>query len=160
MKYLKKFNESDMVYQIWNQFMDTIKECFIEFEDNGWYWSSGSEHPKSSKRFSLDWPPHFNCIMLSQKEYDKLVSSPQSSAQNRKEYIDWTGRITSDGEVIWDTKDLIDKKFVDITEGNILEEAENFLVAVKRIQQETGNEFYFSYNNRGGDLKIIIQGRV
>lgn len=153
MKYLKKFNESEMVYQIWNQFMDTIKECFLEFEDNGWYWSSGSEHPNAAKRFSLDWPPHFNCIML--KDGYEYVP-----AQNRKEYIDWTGRITSDGEVIWDTKDLTDKKFGDITEGPISEEAENFLVAVKRIQQETGNDFYFSYNNRGGDLKIIIQGRV
>ena len=153
MKYIKRFNESDMMWQIWNQFMDSIKECFLEFEDNGWYWSSGSEHPNAPKRFSLDWPPNFNCIML--KDSHEYVP-----AQDRKEYIDWTGRITSDGEVIWDTKDLTDERFGDITEGPILQEAENFLVAVKRIHQESGNDFYFSYNNRGGDLKIIIQGRV
>lgn len=158
MKYLKKFNDNhdqymNMMYQIWNQFMDSIKENFLEFEDKGWYWSSGSEHPNASKRFSLDWPPEFNCIML--KEGDEYVP-----AEMRKEYIDWTGRITSDGEVIWDTKDLTDKKFGDITEGPILEEAEDFLISIKRIQQETGNDFYFSYNNRGGELKIIIQGRV
>lgn len=153
MKYLKRFNESDMMWQIWNQFMDSIKECFLEFEDNGWYWSSGSEHPNAPKRFSLDWPPKFNCIML--KDSHEYVP-----AQDRKEYIDWTGRITSDGEVIWNTKDLTDERFGDITEGPILQEAENFLVAVKRIHQESGNDFYFSYNNRGGDLKIIIQGRV
>lgn len=154
MKYLRNFNESESsMYGNWNKFMDTIKECFLEFEDVGWYWSSGSEHPNAPKRFSLDWPPEFNCIML-KDDYEYLP------AQWRKEYIDWTGRITSDGEIIWDTKDLTDKRFGDISEGPIYEEAQDFLVAIKRICEETETGFYFSYNNRGGDLKIIIQGRI
>lgn len=155
MKYIKKFNEEfkSIESQIWNQFMDTIKECFIEFEDKGWYWSSGSENLSSPKRFSLEYPPHFNCIML--KENDEYVP-----AELRKEYIDWTGRITSDGEIIWDTKDLTNKEFGDIKDGPIYDEAEDFLTAVKRLQSESGLDFNFSYNNRGGEMKIIIQGRI
>jgi hypothetical protein len=155
MKYLRKFNEDfeNMTYQIWNQFMDTIKDCFIEFEDKGWYWSSGSENPNSLKRLSIENPPHFNCIML--KEGYEYVSS-----ELRKEYIDWTGRITSDGEIIWDTKDLTNKEFGDITSGPIYDEAEDFLTAVMRLQSESGLDFNFSFNNRGGEMRIILQGRI
>jgi hypothetical protein len=142
----KSFENVDMMNQIWNQFMDTIKECFIEFEDEGWYWSSGSENPNS-------FAPHFRCIML--KENDEYVP-----AELRKEYIDWTGRITSDGEIIWDTKDLTNKEFGDITDGPIYDRAEDFLTSVKRLQSESGLDFNFSYNNRGGEMKIIIQGRI
>jgi hypothetical protein len=155
----KSFENVDMMNQIWNQFMDTIKECFIEFEDEGWYWSSGSENPnsfapyQSIKRFSLEYPPHFNCIML--KENDEYVP-----AELRKEYIDWTGRITSNGEIIWDTKELTNKEFGDITDGPIYDRAEDFLTSVKRLQSESGLDFNFSYNNRGGEMKIIIQGRI
>jgi hypothetical protein len=55
---------------------------------------------------------------------------------------------------------LTDNDIKDITEGPMLEEAENFLTAVKRIQSETGLDFNFSYNNRGGEKRIIIQGRI
>ncbi len=155
MKYLKKFNEEfkSIENQIWNQFMDTIKECFIGFEDDGWYWSSGSENPNSPKRFSLEYSPHFNCIML--KENYEYVPS-----ELRKEYIDWTGRITSSGEIVWDTKDLTNKEFGDITSGPVYDEAEDFLTAVKRINADSGLDFNFSYNNRGGEMRIIIQGRI
>jgi hypothetical protein len=153
MKYLKKFNEEfDMMIQIWNQFMDTIEECFVEFEDAGWCWSS-KDYQNTIKRLSLDQPPHFNCIML-KGNYEYVP------AELRKEYIDWTGRITSDGEIIWDTKDLTDKEFGDISEGSLYEEAESFLTAIKRINADSGLDFNFSYNNRGGEMRIIIQGRI
>ena len=41
MKYLKSFNES-MENQIYQQVLDSIKDCFQEFEDNGWKWSTSS----------------------------------------------------------------------------------------------------------------------
>jgi len=37
MKYLKSFNES-IENQIYQQVLDSIKDCFQEFEDNGWHW--------------------------------------------------------------------------------------------------------------------------
>ena len=80
--------------------------------------------------------------------------------KDRKDFIDWTGKITSSGEIVWESKDLTDSKFNNITEGDLMEEAEDFLTAVKRIQQETGLDFNFSYNNRGGERRIIIQGRI
>ena len=40
------------------------------------------------------------------------------------------------------------------------EEAEDFLVAVKRLQSEIGIGFEFSYNNRGGEKRIILQGSI
>ncbi len=153
MKYLKKFNES-VEDQIYNQVLDTIRDCFLEFEDNGWYWISKAIYPDSEGSGISVWnSPNFNCRMLQKQD----VYVP---AKDRKEYIDWTGRITSDGKVIWETKDLTDNEIKDITEGPILEEAENFLTAVKRIQSETGLDFNFSYNNRGGEKRIIIQGRI
>ncbi len=176
MKYLKRFNESDMMWQIWNQCMDSIKECFLEFEDNGWYWSSGSENPNAQKRFSLDWPPNFNCIMLTEEE----VYQPS----DRRDLLDWTGEINSDGEITWDTKELKGHNLAPISGNNRAflfskatwsmseekeefkegskerEEAEDFLVAVKRLQSEMGIGFKFSYNNRGGEKRIVIQGSI
>ena len=155
MKYLKRFNESDMMWQIWNQFMDSITECFLEFEDTGWYWSSGSEHPNAPKRFSLDWPPEFNCIML--KEEDDYEHIPTEL----RDYIDMTGDINSDGEINWITEKMDFNDETLVKERNrIKEESDNFVTAIKRLQGETGNDFRFSYNNKGGDWKIIIQGRV
>ena len=70
------------------------------------------------------------------------------------------GEVKSNGEIKWETKDLTDDKFKDLIDGPVLEEAENFLVAVKRLHDDTGLDFYFSYNNRGGERRIIIQGRI
>jgi hypothetical protein len=42
----------------------------------------------------------------------------------------------------------------------ITQEFDDFLVAVKRIQAEIGVDFKFSYNNKGGEWRIIIQGAV
>jgi hypothetical protein len=150
MRYLKRFNES-MEEQIYQQVLDTIKDCFQEFEDNGWHWiidpSSvyGGEQPGISVYHS----PQFNCRMMHKEESDPRNWGKK---KDRKDFIDWTGKITSDGEIVWESKDL--------TEGDLMEEAQDFLVAVKRIHDDTGLDFNFSYNNRGGERRIIIQGRI
>jgi hypothetical protein len=144
MKYLKKFNEnSDIIDQIYNQFLESVEECFIEFKDIGWFTSQES----------VFYPPHFRIIMFEPEEEYIPVHS-------RKEYIDWTGEITSSGEIIWDTKELSHVHLGEITNGPIFDLASDFLIAVKRLNTETGLDFKFSYNNRGGSEKIIISGRI
>ena len=143
MKYLKSFNESieDQIYQ---QVLDTIKDCFQEFEDNGWHWISDVSYPGISVWHS----PQFNCRMMHKEESD-----PRNWTLNKNPYeknIDITGEIKSDGSINWEMNE-------DETDS---EDGKDFLVAVKRIQQETGLDFRFSYNNRGGERRIIIQGRI
>lgn len=68
MKYLKKFNES-IEEQIYDQFLDTIRDCFLEFEDNGWNWHGltfrGLTNATNHNCISVIGynNPHFNCIM-------------------------------------------------------------------------------------------------
>ena len=152
MKHLRKFNES-VEEQIYKQVLDSIKDCFQEFEDNGWYWVSDVSYPG----ISVWQNPNFNCRMMNKEESDPRNWGKK---KDRKDFIDWTGKITSTGEIVWESKDLTDSKFNNITEGDLMEEAQDFLVAVKRIQQETGLDFNFSYNNRGDEKRIIIQGRI
>jgi hypothetical protein len=156
MKYIKKFNES-FEDKIYDQFLNTISDCFLEFEDNGWYWCG----LMNSDSISIPGynNPHFNCIMKEPK------NSYTYEPPEIRDYIDWTGEIKSDGEIKWDTKELqgynsMIERRDDIIRGSIKEEAENFLVAVKRINSESGLDFRFSYNNRGGEKRIVIQGRI
>ena len=93
MKYLKKFNEN-IEEQIYNQVLDRIKECFLEFEDNGWYWIKDVSYPGISVYES----PKFNCRMMTKED----VYQPS----DRRNLLDWTGEINSDGEITWDTKEL------------------------------------------------------
>ena len=166
MKYLKKFNES-IEEQIYDQFLDTIRDCFLEFEDNGWIWHGLIVSTRFLIDDSISMPgynnPHFNCIM--RKPENSYTYEPPEI----RDYIDWTGEIKSDGEIKWETKELKGynsrtsvelRRRDDIIKGPIKEEAENFLVAVKRINSESGLDFRFSYNNRGGEKKILIQGRI
>jgi len=143
MKYLKSFNES-IENQIYQQVLDSIKDCFQEFEDNGWYWVSDVSYPG----ISVWQNPNFNCRMIHREESD-----PRNWTLNKDPYeknIDITGEIKSDGSINWEMNE-------DETDS---EDGKDFLVAVKRIQQETGLDFRFSYNNRGGERRIIIQGRI
>ena len=143
MKYLKSFNES-IENQIYQQVLDSIKDCFQEFEDNGWYWVSDVSYPG----ISVWQNPNFNCRMIHREESD-----PRNWTLNKNPYeknIDITGEIKSDGSINWEMNE-------DETDS---EDGKDFLVAVKRIQQETGLDFRFSYNNRGGERRIIIQGRI
>jgi hypothetical protein len=150
MKYIKKFNES-IEHQIYNQVLDTIKHCFLEFEDNGWYWITNYMNPDSISVYN---PPNFNCRMIMKE--DEYIHSGL-----RHVYIDWTGEIDSDGNITWYSKELSDDDgFGDIKDEKIKEEAEDFLVAVKRIQADIGLGFNFSYNNKGGEKRIIIQGSI
>jgi hypothetical protein len=143
MKYLKRFNES-MEEQIYKQVLDSIKDCFQEFEDNGWRWISDS-YPGTD--ISIWSNPNFNCRMMNKEESD-----PRNWRTLKKDdrHIDITGDIKSDGSIDWESN-------IDETDG---EDGKDFLVAVKRIHDDTGLDFNFSYNNRGGERRIIIQGRI
>jgi hypothetical protein len=152
MKYLKRFSENldesssneSIEEQIYNQVLNSIKDCFQEFEDNGWHWISDVSYPG----ISIWQNPNFNCRMIHKEESD-----PRNWTLNENPYeknIDITGDIKSDGSIDWEMNE-------DETDS---EDGKDFLVAVKRIQQETGLDFRFSYNNRGGERRIIIQGRI
>ena len=143
MKYLNRFNES-MEEQIYQQVLDSIKDCFQEFEDNGWHWISDVSYPG----ISVWQNPNFNCRMIHKEESD-----PRNWTLNKDPYeknIDITGEIKSDGSINWEMNE-------DETDS---EDGKDFLVAVKRLHDETGLDFNFSYNNRGGERRIIIQGRI
>jgi hypothetical protein len=149
MKHLKRFNES-VEEQIYKQVLDTIKDCFQEFEDNGWHWiiDPSSVYGEEQPGISVYHSPQFNCRMMHKEESD-----PRNWTLNKNPYeknIDITGEIKSDGSINWGMNE-------DETDS---EDGKDFLVAVKRIQQETGLDFRFSYNNRGGERRIIIQGRI
>jgi len=158
MKHLKRFNES-IEEQIYKQVLHSIRECFLEFEDNGWNWiiSPTSVYGREQSDISVWQNPNFNCRMINKEESDPRNWGKKNDSGF---FIDWTGKITSDGEIVWESKDLTDSKFNNITEGHLMEEAQNFLVAIKRIGDKTGLDFNFSYNNRGGESRIIIQGRI
>jgi hypothetical protein len=163
MKYLKKFNEN-IEEQIYKQVLDRIKECFLEFEDNGWHWISDVSYPGISVWHN----PQFNCRMIPKEE--------AYQPSDRRDLLDWTGEINSDGEITWGTKELKGHNLTKVDINNKAtwsmygeefkegskerEEAEDFLVAVKRLQSEIGIGFKFSYNNRGGEKRIIIQGSI
>ncbi len=143
MRYLKSFNES-IENQIYQQVLDSIKDCFQEFEDNGWHWISDVSYPG----ISVWQNPNFNCRMINREESD-----PRNWTLNKDPYeknIDITGEIKSDGSINWEMNE-------DETDS---EDGKDFLVAVKRLHDETGLDFSFSYNNRGGERRIIIQGRI
>ena len=138
MKYLKRFNDS-MEEQIYNQVLDSIKDCFQEFEDDGWYWESSSYD-----RLSYHPIPHFKYIM--KKREDEYITFNEWEKNDRFEF---TGSMDSNGDIKLD-----DKK------GKETEEYQDFIIAIKRLQEEIGLDFKFSYNNLGGDKRIIIQGRI
>ena len=135
MKYLRRFNES-MEQQIYQQVLDTIKDCFQEFEDNGWSWQVSSDDNLSYHPI-----PHFKYIM--KEKEDKYIHS-----SSIKEF-EFTGSIDSNGEI-----SLVTKK------GKETEDYQDFLVAIKRLHDETGLDFEFSYNNLWGTDRIIIQGKI
>ena len=152
MRYLKRFSETldesssneSIEEQIYNQVLNSIKDCFQEFEDNGWHWISDVSYPG----ISIWKNPNFNCRMMHKEESD-----PRNWTLNENPYeknIDITGDIKSDGSIDWEMNE-------DETDS---EDGKDFLVAVKRLQDDTGLDFSFSYNNRGGERRIIIQGRI
>ena len=152
MRYLKRFSETldesssneSIEEQIYNQVLNSIKDCFQEFEDNGWYWISDVSYPG----ISIWKNPNFNCRMMHKEESD-----PRNWTLNENPYeknIDITGDIKSDGSIDWEMNE-------DETDS---EDGKDFLVAVKRLHDDTGLGFSFSYNNRGGERRIIIQGRI
>jgi len=142
MKYLKRFNES-MEEQIYNQVLDSIKDCFQEFEDNGWYWEAPSDDSLSYHPI-----PHFKYIMK-KREMDDYISY-----QNGYKRFEFTGEINSSGDISWEKRTTT--RAVNFSS----EDYQDFIIAMKRLHDETGLDFKFSYNNLGGDYRIIIQGRI
>ena len=71
MKHLKRFNES-IEEQIYKQVLDSIKECFLEFEDNGWHWiiNPSSVYGGEQPGISVYHSPQFNCRMMTKEESD------------------------------------------------------------------------------------------
>jgi hypothetical protein len=150
MKYLRRFNES-MENQIYQQVLDSIKDCFQEFEDNGWKWTQASDeawnlvNPNLQRNgFSYHPAPHFKYIMRERED----VYVPFNKSEKNKRF-EFTGSIDSNGEILWE-----DKK------GKENDEFQDFIIAMKRLHDETGLDFRFSYNNLGGDKRIIIQGKI
>lgn len=172
MKHLKRFNENQEDYaihirKVYQQVLDTIKDCFIEFEDNGWVWNGTLLDSKSISVWNF---PNFNCRMMSKE--DTYIPSEAAT-----EFVDMNGEISSNGEITWRSQvmefgdnpsiDVMTKKEAELERAEqekrrnkIKGEFDDFLVAVKRIQSEMGVDFKFSYNNLGGEWRIIIQGAV
>jgi len=175
MKHLRRFNENTEethdyaihIRKVYEQVLDTIRECFAEFEDNGWHWITSPTYPFSISVWGF---PNFNCRMMPKEE----IYIP---AEARTEFVDMTGQIDSNGNITWDSQEIqfednpslevMTKKerLLEIAEqdkrrNKIADEFDDFLVAVKRIQAEIGVDFKFSYNNQGGEFRIIIQGAV
>lgn len=156
MRYLKEYNTWDSEKQKYRtidgeSFEQTIKECFIEFEDRGWYWKTYSSDSISQYHY-----PNYLYTMI-EPEYEYVP------AHSRNEYIDITGTMNKSGEIKWDTKELNFKNQSDHFKPGIekvKEESEDFITSVNRLNEITGQGFDFSYNNRGGELKIIIMGRL
>jgi len=153
MKYLKRFSKSEE--QIYNQVFDSIKDCFQEFEDNEWEWSKGSSnHGTNLVQGSYHPFPHFKYIM---KKSEHISYDPYDYKK-----FEFTGSIDSNGEILWKTQrttyntNLSSPEFID------------FVVAIKRIQDETGIDLNFSYQNKlihhenlgGLGKRITIQGRI
>ena len=93
MKHLKRFNES-VEEQIYKQVLDTIKDCFQEFEDNGWHWISDVSYPG----ISVWQNPNFNCRMINREESD-----PRNWTLNKDPYeknIDITGEIKNEIKIL------------------------------------------------------------
>lgn len=141
-KYRNTLLKESIEEQIYKQVLDTIKDCFLEFEDNGWYWMTDITQPG----ISVWHMPNINCRML--KREDEYVPS------ELRDYIDVTGEIDSDGEIKYDTNEVNSDK------SEVHQEVEDFISSVKRIHSENGLGFNFSYNNKGGEFRIIIQGSI
>jgi hypothetical protein len=156
MKYIKRFSESEE--QTYNQVFDSIKDCFQEFEDNEWEWSKGSSNPGTNLVQGSYHPlPHFKYIMR-KREHNNYDPYP---AFDYKKF-EFTGSINSNGEIFWKTQrttyktNFSSQEFID------------FVVAIKRIQDDTGLDLQFSYQNQviydknlgGLGKRITIQGRI
>lgn len=162
MIHLKKYesysreNIQERLYGKWKEFIDSLIEIFEEFEDSGWYWSTGKKahYDGRGKSISLDWWPEFNCIMLNSDD-DNDVYIP---ANQRNVEVDVTGYFL-DGDIKFDTNIVKWGKYDDKVK-KVKEEKQDFIVAVKRLYDATGVDFSFSYNNKGGEFKIVIRGIV
>lgn len=155
-----KTNESlvEREYNKWFNFINTLIDNFTEFEDSDWYWSSGSK--KGNKLVSLTGCPEFDCHLLKDEPRED-----QTIPTSLKDNLDWTGYINADGEIDWRSKELSGYDSMSETrreyiKGEIRDQAEDFLITVKRTNSETGIGFHFSYNNRGDYKQIRIWGRI
>jgi len=137
-----KYNENNTLkyrQDKWNNLIDTINECLIEFKDNGWEWMKPENRHMSIVEF-----PSFCCKMF---KIDKDVDDSSD--------VDWDGHISQTGSIVWECK-----KPRIIKSKELGEETEDFLVTVKRINSATGIEFRFTYMNDEGEKRITIEGSI
>ena len=139
MKHLRKFNES-VEEQIYKQVLHSIRECFLEFEDNGWYWiiDPSSVYGEEQPGISVYHSPQFNCRMMHKEESD-----PRNWTLNKNPYeknIDITGEIKSDGSINWEMNE-------DETDS---EDGKDFLVHCQKDDDEKSRAFqrFFSQSTR------------
>lgn len=152
MKHLKRFESKDLVDLYNDIFNTTIKESFLEFEDNGWYWNvvtTGGTTTLSHEKF-----PRFKYFMtFTDRNKSTWVELQRCD-------INCSGTIYLDGDIKWRTYVFTDQRHSNkITEGPIFEEFNDFIVAIKRIASDIGR-FQFSYDNIYGYKRIIIEGKI
>jgi hypothetical protein len=128
-------DEQSKFRELYASFENDVKEVFLEFEENGWYWKMTQD---SISQYGY---PAFNCQMFLRDgdwfgiEADIVLSGSMK-----------------DGEITWDMK----------SGENNEELASDFLTAIERLG-ETGVEFRFSFNTKGLSRLssyIIIHGSV
>lgn len=128
---LSPFNENvDEDRERYQTFKDVVKECFLGFEDDGWNWKSLQNGSISQYTY-----PSFLFSMKGRKHNGQVESSG---------YIDENSKITWDSQNTVNNEQLVD----------------DFMTAVGRLNGETSLPFRFSLNTRGGDVNIMIYGRV
>jgi len=129
-----KFNGSE---KDWNKILGDIEMCFLDFTDNGWYWSTEFFGTSIS-----NWAyPGFSCIL---KE-DNLYNDKMDNVIHRN-MIHINGEV-NDGKIT-----ILNN--IDKTNS---EESKDFMVAVNRLNDEIGVDFYFAFNTAGGEKRILIQ---
>ena len=137
----KKFFENNFngSEKEWLKILGDIEMCFLEFTDNGWYWSSGNP----TNGISTWLYPGFNCILMEDKPYDDKVD--RSSIFINGWCIDGEISISNDSLKYGFEKEK--------------EERDDFLTAVYRLNDEIEYDFFFSFNTAGGEKRILIQSK-
>jgi len=136
---ISPFNESKE--DDYETFSDVVKECFFDFEDNGWYWRSYAPHTQNS--ISEFVYPSFLFKMFLKNEFDSRLKS-------RK--VECSGYIDKNGKITWDSQN---------SEESTEQLIDDFMTAIYRINGETGIPFQFSLNTRGGkSCRLVIYGTI
>ncbi len=161
MKWIKRFNESySESVERYEEVFDRIKDCFRDFEDEGWYWSEYQVvmHPvldcpmfadDTYKMFSYLPIPQFGYMMKKNNDNFTNIYDPE----DRRKF-DFTGTIDANGEIKWENV------VTSWARNYSSDEYKDFTVSIRRLHDEIDMSFKFSYNNIFGEERIIIQGKI